>query len=93
MGRLQSEVVPRLYQYPEELWEVLEEAHSQGLRLQSNFAREYSRHVATAASLGWITNILPATRTSAPVWLLTPAGTFALFNKGHFIHHASPERS
>lgn len=64
---------------------MLEEVHQQPLHLQSNFAREYSAHVATAASLGWITNIRPGSGQWLRAWLITPQGTAALFNKHWFI--------
>lgn len=69
---------------PPEVFEVLEEVHEAPLSVQSNFARAFAPFIAAAASLGWITSLTPRANTFGRVWLLTPAGTTALFNHAHW---------
>lgn len=69
---------------PDELWEVLDRAFAHGIFTQSDYARERSIDVALAASIGWISVLMPDGLTFDRVWRVTAEGLFALNNREHF---------
>lgn len=70
---------------PVDIWGVLRYAHEQGgIALQGDTARLYALPLSLAASLGWITTILPGGQSYGPRWYITTSGLTALDNKEHF---------
>jgi hypothetical protein len=64
--------------YPPQLWAVLSIAHDRFVSVQGDWARALAPEVALAASLGWLSNILPDRETYDNKWRITPAGLTAL---------------
>lgn len=67
-----------LGEIPEEVYQVVDDAWSAALSIQSNYARENAVFVAMAASLGWITNISPDGLSYSRRWHCTMEGLSAL---------------
>lgn len=65
----------------DDLWLVAERAWVEPFSISSNFARQYAIAVATAASLGWITNIAPDGRHLSRSWHVTFEGLTALLHR------------
>jgi hypothetical protein len=68
--------------YPPHLWAVLSIAHDRFVSVQGDWARALAPEVALAASLGWLSNILPDRETYDNKWRITPAGLTALIEIG-----------
>lgn len=66
--------------YPPQLWLVLKLAHDRYISVQGDWARALAAEVALAASLGWLSNILPDRETYDNKWRTTPAGLTALYD-------------
>lgn len=64
---------------------MLEVAWENPFALSSNFARSYTKMVALAASLGWLSSIRPDGHDYDTSWHLTAAGLTALE-----AHHQPP---
>lgn len=64
--------------YPEELWAVLQLAHSRYISVQGDHARLYAPEVALAASLGWLSNVAPDGASYSNKWRITASGLTAL---------------
>ena len=63
---------------PDSIWDAVERAWSLPFSVSSNYARENALAVATAASLGWISNITLDGKDLTRRWHITVAGTAAL---------------
>ena len=68
---------------PLDVWLIVLKAATGGVYLKSDLARSHSVGVATAASLGWITNIDLDGRHLLPYWVATVEGLFAYRNRDH----------
>jgi len=66
---------------PDTIWPVLFRAWEHPFSVSSNFARENALAVATAASLGWISNIRPDGLELSRKYHLTLAGAAVLQSK------------
>lgn len=66
---------------PDECWDVVREAHDNGISVSSNLAREASAWIALAASLGWISTVTLDGQHYGRVWRTTFEGLSALRNK------------
>ena len=81
-GRSRNKVGIGYYgKVPPEVWTVLEQAYDGSIYLKSDFARAFAPGVATAASLGWITNINIDGLSLMPYWVITAEGLHAYRNR------------
>lgn len=66
-------------EFPKAMATVLHAIYIQGgLALDANYARENRVVVAMAASLGYISTVLPDERQYGTIWRLTPSGLACL---------------
>jgi hypothetical protein len=63
------------------VWDIVTVAWEVGIAVSSNMAREWSKEIALAASLGWISTVSLDGRTSHRVWNVTAEGVTALNHK------------
>ena len=67
---------------PKTLWDVLRLAwEGGGIAVSSNYAREASREVALAASIGWISTVSLDGKHYHRVWNITAEGVAAFNNR------------
>jgi hypothetical protein len=65
----------------DDLWVVVERAWAEPFAISSNFARQYAIATATAASLGWITNVSPDGHHLSRRWHVSFEGLSAFLNR------------
>ena len=63
---------------PESVWEVLRTAWQAPIWIAGNYARAMSPDVAFAASMGWLSNIMPDGLAFSRQWHITKEGLMAL---------------